>query len=272
MEENETTKKRNLFFIKAQYTISNIFLLIDKKQKLRFLNYNKELQKLLNININDYQNMSGKHKIGGKNGIGKEYILLTMRLIFEGEYVNGKKNGKGKEYYEDDELKFEDEYINGKKWNGMGYYDNKIEYEIKEGKGLIKEHSIEDKSLFVGEYLNGEINGKVKSYDKYGSLIFKGYYLNGKRNEKGKEYYLNSVIFEGEYLNRKRSGKGKEYVNNILRFEGEYLNGEKNGKGKEYNEKGLLQFEGEYLNGKKWNGKGYNINGDNQFEIINGNG
>ena len=79
------------------------------------LNYNKELQKLLNININDYQNMSGKHKIGGKNGIGKEYILHTMRLIFEGEYVNGKKNGKGKEYYEDDELKFEDEYINGKK-------------------------------------------------------------------------------------------------------------------------------------------------------------
>ena len=112
MEENETTKKRNLFFIKAQYTISNIFLLIDKKQKLRFLNYNKELQKLLNININDYQNMSGKHKIGGKNVKGKEYILRTMRLIFEGEYVNGKRNGKGKEYV-NNILKFEGEYLNG---------------------------------------------------------------------------------------------------------------------------------------------------------------
>ena len=134
MDPNEKKEKRNLFFIKAQYTITNISLLIEQKQKLRLLNYNKELQKLLNININDYQNMSGKHKIGGKNGIGKEYILHTMRLIFEGEYVNGKTNGKGKEYYEDDELKFEDEYINGKKWNGMGYYDNKIEYEIKEGK------------------------------------------------------------------------------------------------------------------------------------------
>ena len=62
--------------------------------------------------------MSGKHKIGGKNGIGKEYILHTMRLIFEGEYVNGKKNGKGKEYYEDDELKFEDELMekSGMEW------------------------------------------------------------------------------------------------------------------------------------------------------------
>ena len=31
-------------------------------------------------------------------------------------------------------------------------------------------------------------------------------------------------------------------------------------------------FEGEYLNGKRWNGKGYNINYEKEFEIINGNG
>ncbi len=71
MEENETKEKRNLFFIKAQQTTRIIFLLIVQKQKLRVLNYNKELQKLLNININDYQNLSGKHKISGKNSIGK---------------------------------------------------------------------------------------------------------------------------------------------------------------------------------------------------------
>ena len=67
------------------------------------------MQKLLDNNINDYQNMSGKYKIGEKNGKGKGYILHTFRLIFEGEYVNGKKNGKWKEYYENDELKFEGE-------------------------------------------------------------------------------------------------------------------------------------------------------------------
>ena len=49
METNETKEKRNLFFIKAQYTISNIFLLIDKKQKLRLINYNKELQKFIRL-------------------------------------------------------------------------------------------------------------------------------------------------------------------------------------------------------------------------------
>ena len=34
----------------------------------------------------------------------------------------------------------------------------------------------------------------------------------------------------------------------------------------------MLQFEGEYLEGKKWNGKGYNINGNIDFEIKNGKG
>ena len=67
---------------------------------------------ILNININDYQNMNGKYKIGGKNVKGKEYILRTMRLILEGEYVNGKRNGKGKEYV-NNILKFEGEYLNG---------------------------------------------------------------------------------------------------------------------------------------------------------------
>jgi len=75
---------------------------------------------------------SGKSKIDGKNGIGREYLIRTNNLIFEGEYINGKKNGKGKEYYNDTELneeksgkkneyyknikiKFEGEYQNGKK-------------------------------------------------------------------------------------------------------------------------------------------------------------
>ena len=52
-----------------------------------------------------------------------------------------------------------------------------------------------------------------------------------------------------------------------MKFEGEYLNGERNGKGKEYYEGGALKFEGEYLNGKIWNGKGYNIKGDIEYEI-----
>ena len=171
--------KKNIEDIKSSYIIKEVFSFLSKKQKLNMIIYNKNLQNIFGVNIEDYKKISGKYKIIDKNGFGKEYKLDTNRLIFEGEYLNRKRNGKGKEYYSNGKLKFE------------------------------------------GEYLNGERNGKAKEYDYNGKLKFEGEYLNGKRNGKGKEYYL----------------------------------------------RGELKFEGEYLNGKRWNGKGYNNDGDLQFEL-----
>ena len=75
-----------------------------------------------------------------KDGKGIEYYDNNI-INFEGEYLNGKRNGKGKKYYCDGFLEFEGEYLNGKKWTGKGYNKNsKIEYEIKGGKGHIKEY------------------------------------------------------------------------------------------------------------------------------------
>ena len=83
-------------------------------------------------------------------------------MEFEGEYLNGEKNGKGKEY-KNGRLKFDGEYLNGKKWQGKEFdKDNKIIYELKEGKGHIKEIDNYGWLIFEGEYLNGEINGKGK--------------------------------------------------------------------------------------------------------------
>ena len=106
---------------------------------------------------------------------------------------------------------FEGEYLNGKKRNGIGFNNyGDVEFEIKDGKG------------------------KVKEYNDYGKLKFEGEYLNGERNGKGKEYEFGELKFEGEYLNGERNGKGKEYsIYRNLKFEGEYINGERNGKGKE---------------------------------------
>ena len=99
-----------------------------------------------------------------------------------------------------------------------------------------------------------------------------GKYITGQRNEKGKEYNLdtNKLIVEGIYLDGKRNGAWKEYNldTNKLIFEGKYLNGKRNGTGKEYYNNGLVKFKGEYVNGKRWNVKGYNPNGDEEFEII----
>ena len=198
--------------IKSSYIIKEIFLFLNEKLKLNMIIYNKQLQKIFGIDIFNYKKISGKYKIGEKNGKGKEYTLIGHHLRFEGEYLNGKRNGKGIEYY-NSELKFDGEYLNGKIWNGKGYNKNgKIEFEIKDGKGLVKEYFYDDGIKFEGEYLNGERNGKGKEYYN-GKLIFEGEYLNGERNGKGKEYFNDKLIFEGEYLNGKRNGKLKE-INN----------------------------------------------------------
>ena len=162
-------KKSNIYSIKSEYNLKVVFSYLNEKQKMNIIMYNKELQRKLDVDIDVYKKISGKYKIGEKNGKGKEYILNTNELIFEGEYLNGKRNGKGKEYDYDGKLLFEGEYLNGKRWNGKGYNKN----------GNIE---------FEGEYLNGKRNGKGKEYDWDGKLKFEGEYLNGERNGNGKEY------------------------------------------------------------------------------------
>ena len=136
--------------------------------------YNKKLQKKFGVDIKDYQQISGRYKIGEKNGKGKEYIINTNILIFEGEYINRKRNGKGKEYYYDGILEFEGEYLNGKRWNGKGYNKfGKLEFELKNGNGKIKEYYNNDTLKFEGDYLNGKRNGYGKEYIPTITVIMK---------------------------------------------------------------------------------------------------
>ena len=55
-------------------------------------------------------------------------------------------------------------------------------------------------------------------------------------------------------------------------FEGKYFFGKKNGKGKEYYKNGNIKFEGNFLNNRKIDGKIYNSEGNEVFEIIKGKG
>jgi len=74
------------------------------------------LQEILGVNIEMFKKISGRYIIGEKNGKGKEYMLNSNTLIFEGDYLNWKRNGKGKEYDNYGDIVFEGEYLNGKKW------------------------------------------------------------------------------------------------------------------------------------------------------------
>ena len=139
---------------------------------------------------NDIIIFEGEYLNGKRNGLGKEYNEQN-ELIFQGEYKEDKKwNGKGKEYNEQGELIFQGEFKEGKKWNGKGEIisindKNKIIiYNITNGEGYIKEYKYYNSKIgeLISEwkYKNGEKNGKVNEYDKYGTLIFSGEYYNGK--------------------------------------------------------------------------------------------
>ena len=282
------------------YTISRgyseIYELKDGKGYIKEYNFDRNL-----IYEGEYLN-------GERNGKGKEYCLEGHGLLFEGEFLEGKRwtgkgyddnlnvvlelnngKGKGKEFSRfSNILLYDGEFLNGK-YNGKGKYYNRygglfFEGEFSNGKriGKGKEyHNFADMPLILayeGEFLNDKKSGKGKEYDYEGKFIkYEGEYLNDKKHGKGKEYENNELIFEGEFRNDSRwNGKGKilKEINEtlILKFEGEYLNGKINGKGKKYFDNGKIYFEGEYLNGKMWNGKGYNKNGDYDFEIKNGKG
>jgi len=163
--------KINMKDITSSFIKRNIFSFLSSKQKLKIIMYNKKYQKMILVDKEDYKKISNKYKIDGKNGKGKEYIINTNILIFEGEYINGKKSGKGKEYNDFGHLKFEGEYLNGK----------------KSGKG--KEYDYGE-LMFEGEYLNGKRSGKGKEYFYNGMIYFEGEYLNGERSGKGKEYFI----------------------------------------------------------------------------------
>ena len=98
--------------------------------------------------------------------------------------------------------------MKGKQWNRKGYdSEGNIKFEIKNGKGYIREYNIYGELIFEGEYLNG-IKWNGKGYDREGNIQFE--IKNGKGYIKECAEY-GFFHFEGEYSNGRRNGKGKEY-------------------------------------------------------------
>ena len=150
---------------KSAYIFKKVFSFLCEKAKLLLINYNKKIQKELNINIESFKKESQRYRIILKNGKGQEFLINTRYLIFEGEYKNGKKHGKGYEYYYNNNLEQDDKYL---KWEKREQKRNNY------FKGNLK---------FKGEYFEGKkISGK--GYDNNGNLVLV------IENEKGKEYFL----------------------------------------------------------------------------------
>ena len=61
--------------IKLENNLKEIFSFFARKKLFNLIIYNKHLQKKLKISKEEYKSLSGKYKIGKKDGIGKVYIL-----------------------------------------------------------------------------------------------------------------------------------------------------------------------------------------------------
>ena len=92
-ENIEVKKIKYIGYIKSTYIIKNIFSFINRKKRMKLIIYNKQLQNMIGIDIEDYKETSRKDIIE-VNGKGREYKLNTNELIFEGEYKNWKKKWK----------------------------------------------------------------------------------------------------------------------------------------------------------------------------------
>ena len=54
----------NIRDIKSSYIIPIVFSFLDRKEKLNMIVYNKDLQKMLLVDIEDYKKQSGVFKLG----------------------------------------------------------------------------------------------------------------------------------------------------------------------------------------------------------------
>ena len=197
-EINKNEKVNLKDSVKSKYILKFIFSHLDRKKLLYIIRYNNAYSKIFELNLKTYKEISGRIKIGEKNGYNRIYNLHYMYIEFEGEYLNGKKNGFGKEYI-----------VDSASYSG--------------------EDSTRSKLSFEGQYVNGLKNGKGKEYNKEGKILFEGEYKNGKRwNGIIRNYYYDTMISVYELIEGEIKGKVKEYYKNgQLEFEGEYLDGKK---------------------------------------------
>ena len=189
--------------IKSSFFIKKLSYHLNEKIKLKIIQHNKKYQDLSKINLINYKLFSGRfinyesngkvkkfsfpnndlmfegeYKNGKRNGKRIEYSKKG-KIKYEGEYLNGKRNGKGKKYY-NDSLIFEGDYLKWKKWSGIVCDKEENKYELKNGKGFIKEYIEEQSLLFEGEYLNGEKNWKGILSSEYG-VYLDGEFYKGRR-------------------------------------------------------------------------------------------
>ena len=103
--------------------------------------------------------------------------------------------------------------------------------------------------------------------EKRGLMLI--YYNKQYRNK----FSYDQKKISGKYIEVEKDGYGRIFSNKSKKviYKGYFKNFKKNGEGKEYNENdNSIKFEGKYLNGKRYEGIGYDNNGNVVMKIEKG--
>ena len=81
----KASESQNISKVKSKVILKQtIFSLLCQHKILDLLSYNKSMQRIFGLDIEDYKKESKKYLNDEKNGKGKEYIINTNILIYEG--------------------------------------------------------------------------------------------------------------------------------------------------------------------------------------------
>ncbi len=90
----------------------------------------------------------------------------------------------------------------------------------KNGKGT---YVFQDGSMYVGEFIDGVMQGFGKLTDKHGN-IYTGYFKNNKYDEIGKFERTDGTKYIGEFKEGKRNGLGTQYYSATYKEKGRWEN------------------------------------------------
>ncbi|MEK3688266.1 toxin-antitoxin system YwqK family antitoxin [Paenibacillus sp. FSL R10-2736] len=227
-----------------------------------------------------YQGATNKE--GLPEGYGKiTYVVNEEYVLYEGEFINGLYDGLGTLYLlGSSEIEFSGLFHNGERM----FYPYENEFYFDKGKISFKGEESKTKSgkimtvfytggntYYIGEWKNKQINGKgAIFYNRYPQVkLSEGIYVNGELDGKGKTYHENGTLkSQGTFKNGKLNGEGKTYYSNgELETEGQYKDGALTGKAKTYHENGNPDADGNFEDGRPMGKiRLYHENGNLAFE------
>ena len=200
-----------------------------------------------------------------KHGFG---TLTTPLFQMKGTWRNDDFTGWGEKIYRNGDS-YEGKFIKGD-LSGKGIFRNKdgniyigdFAHNERCGKGELTTN----KYHYIGDFRNDKFNGKGKIEFIEEESVYEGQFLDNEIEGKGTYKWKNDEVYEGQMKKGKMEGYGKYYYNDGNIYEGEYNNGIKNGRGKLIYPDGKI-YEGTFVNGLP-DGEGFYTKDGHTFKVL----